>query len=217
MKRYIRSTHELILGSIPQENILYVTVYLRPEIYIDSEIVLGSVIYDKIKKSYQTDVNPSRRINGPLSDYGEELEPPIQEEYDEFIDDCAWLIDNSGFTILKRSRSTDSKKSEYIVVFGMKDEPCGAIVFDLRISDHPLDTTFPEELKDEALNLLKMNKVLDESATKAGINFRVEKVTVGKVTDDTWNRAFDRLGNVLDGMRIRVRKQINREKREGKR
>lgn len=217
MSAYTTKPIEKYLEAIPAGNILYVTVYLRPEIYVDSEIVVGSAYYNLATNSPTTDVNPSRRINGPLSDYGEELEPPIKAEYDEFTNDCAWLVDNSGFKILKRFRSEDSKKSEYIVVFGMKDEPCGAIVFDLRISDHPLDATFPEELKGEVLELLKMEKVLDESATKAGINFRVEQVVVGSVKDDTWARAFDRLGNLLDRMRVRVRKQINREKREGKR
>lgn len=60
-----------------------------------------------------------------------------------------------------------------------------------------------------------MNNVLDESATKAGINFRVDQVVIGSVKDDTWARAFDRLGNLLDRMRVRVRKQLDRERREG--
>ena len=200
-----------------QSNIIYLTIYLRPEIFINSEVVLGSIQWDNIKKKYQTDVNPYRYINGPLSEYGEELEPPIREEYDEFIQDCLWLIDNAGFTIIKQETSQDSKKSEYVIVFGMEDDPCGTLVFDLRISDHPFDATFPEELKDEVIDLLKMDKVLDGSATKAGINFRIEKVTIGAVVNDSWSRAFDRLGNVLDKMRNRVRKQLNRERREGKR
>lgn len=217
MKRYVRSNFQAVLNLIPKQNIINVTVYIRPEIYLNSEVVLGSVVYDKVKKAYTTDVNPYRKINGPLSEYGDELEPPIREEYNEFIEDCAWLIDNSGFEIIKRMTSEDSKKSEYIIVFGMKDDPCGSIIFDLRISDHPLDANFPEDLKDEVMDLLQMNKVLDESATKAGINFRIEKVTIGVSKDDTWARAFDRLGTLLDRMRVRVRKQINREKREGKR
>lgn len=213
MKRYIKQPD--YDSKLPEENVIHVTVYLHPNIYEDSEPVTSAIQF--INKKPQTTVNPSRVINGPLSEYGEELEPPIQEELDEFIDDCSRLVDNAGFTIIKRERSTDSKKSEYIVVFGMNDEPCGTIVFDLRISDHPFDATFPEELKDEVMEYLKMNKILDESATKAGINFQVEKVTIGSVKYDTWSRAFDRLGNVLDKMRIRVRRQISREKREVKR
>lgn len=212
MKRYAQNRIR-----VTEENIIHVTIYLRPEIYANSAVILGSVKWNDIEKKYQTDINPSRRLNGPLSDYGQELEPPIQDEYNEFIDDCAWLIDNSGFTVLERYTSTDSKKSEYIIIFGMKDDPCGSIVIDLRISDHPLDATFPEELKDEVMELLKMDKVLDESATKAGINFRVAKVTIGSVADDSWNRAFDRLGNILDKLRLKIRKQLKRERQEGKR
>lgn len=99
----------------------------------------------------------------------------------------------------------------------MNDDPCGSIVIDLRISDHPLDATFPEELKDEVMELLKIDKVLDNSATKAGINFRIEKITIGLIPNDTWSKAFDRLGNKLDTLRVKIRKQLNRERREGKR
>lgn len=187
------------------DDVIYVVMYLRPEIYLNSSLVTASVNYDSKNRRYHTDVNPSRRINGPLSDYGQELEPPIKEEYDRFIDDCIWLVEELGFTIIKRFRSIDSEKSEYVILFGIDDTPCGSIVYDLRISDHPLDATFPEELKDEALKFLKMKKVLDESATKAGINFRVEKVTVGSVANDSWDRAFDRLFNKLKLMKKRIK------------
>ena len=157
-------------------------------------------------------MNPDRRINGPLSDYGQELEPPIKDEYDKFVDDCIWLVKELGFTVIKRFRSTDSEKSEYVILFGIDNTPCGSIVYDLRISDHPLDATFPEELKDEALAFLQMKKVLDESATKAGINFRVEKVTVGSVANDSWDRAFDRLFNKLKLMKKRIKTLLRTRK-----
>lgn len=197
---------------IVRENTIRVVMYLRPEIYANSEVVTGAVHYDSVRRKYQTDVNPYRRINGPLSDYGEELEPPIQDEYNEWIEDCVFLIQEAGFTILQRHRIDDSKKSEYIIVFGIRDTPCGSIIYDLRLSDHPLDATFPEELKEEVLEKLRIEHILDESATKAGINFRVEKVTVGSVKNDTWSRAFDRLGNILDKMRRTIRKRLNSQR-----
>ena len=46
------------------------------------------------------DTNPSRVIDGPLSGIGEELENPIKDEYDQFIDDCKFLIEHSGFIII---------------------------------------------------------------------------------------------------------------------
>jgi len=193
---------------IEDKNIIRVVMYLRPEIYANSEVITGSVNHDKIKRRYHTDINPYRRINGPLSDYGQELEPPIKEEYEGFIEDCIWLIEEFGFTILKRSTSTDSKKSEYIIVFGLGDTPCGTMIYELRISDHPLDAKFPEELKDEVLELLKMNNVLDGSASKAGINFRVEKITVGSIKDDTWDRSLDRLFNKLKHMKKKIQQQL---------
>lgn len=182
-------------------------MYLHPIIYVDSEEITASISWNKDDRRYHTDVNPYRVINGPLSAYGEELETPIKEEYDAFIEDCANLVEKMGFTIIDRYRSTDSEKSEYLILFGMKDKPYGLIVYDLRISDHPFDAMFPEELKDKALQYLTMNKVLDETATKAGINFQVEKVTVGTVKRDSWDRALNRLFDRLKRMKVSIRRQ----------
>lgn len=191
-----------------------VTMYLYPLLFENSKIVLGSVSYNKSKRQYHTDVNPYRVINGPFTEWGNELEPPIKDEYESFLDDCRWLINEVGFTILKQYRSTESKKSEYIVVFGIGDKPCGSIVYELRISDHPLDVSFPEDIKDEVLELLKMNKVLDGSATKAGIDFAVEKVTVGVVINDTWDKAFNRLHTKLKQMKNSISKRNNSRNRK---
>lgn len=211
MKKEIKSKTS-ILNSIVQDNIITITMYLHPIIYSDSEIVeevIEGTIYTDRKGKYHTDVNPYREINGPLSEYGEELEPPISDEYNSFVSDCRQLVEAYGFTVIKQYRSEDSKKSEYIIVFGVDNTPYGAVVYDLRISAHPFDATFPEELKDYVLNYLQMNKILDESATKAGINFSIEKVTVGSVKHDTWDRAFNRLDRKLRNMRNSIKKQLN--------
>ena len=200
-----------ILNNLTKDSIIRVVMYLQPEIFTNSKLVSASVHFDVKKKKYYTDINPARTINGPLSEYGQLLEPPIREEYDAFIEDCVYLIETSGFKILKRMTSLTSQKSEYIIVYGMDSKPCGSLIFELRISDHPFDATFPEELKDEVVELLKMENVLNESATKAGINFTIEKVTVGLVLNDTWGRAFDRLGHKLDQMRRKVMKELNKK------
>jgi len=206
MKKLITRFSDILTPT--RSNTIHITMYLRPEIYLDSEIVTGSSHYRKVKKKYRNS-EPYRRINGPLSDYGQELEPPIREEYENFIQDCIDAVEDEGFTIIQHYRSEDSNKSEYVLLYGMKDNPCGYLVYDLRISDHPLDATFPEELKDVALEYLKMNNVLDGSASKAGINFRVEKVTVGSVKDDNWGRALERLYAKLDTMRRKIQRTLN--------
>lgn len=208
MKKYIYAKESNISAGLES---IRVVMYLRPEIYLNSAVVTSSVKWDNDKKKYYTDVNPDRRINGPLSDYGQELESPIKEEYNAFIEDCIWLIEECGFKIIKRTTSTDSKKSEYVTVFGMNDNPCGSLIFELRLSDHPLDVSFPEDLKDEVLEYLKMENILNDSASKAGINFRVEKVTVGSVANDSWERAFDRLYIKLKQMRKKVRTRLKSE------
>lgn len=198
---------KIILPAELAENQIKITMYLKPVIY-DSASVLGSVFFDKNKHRYHTDVNPARQINGPLSGPGEELEPPIREELNNFIEDCRFLLKELKFTIISQHTSEDSKKSEYFIVFGMNDEPCGTLVYDLRVSDHPLDATFPEESKDEVLEYLKMNNILDGSASKAGIDFVVEKVTIGSVNEDSWDKAFNRLFNTLKSMRNKIRARL---------
>lgn len=185
-------------------SIINVSVILSPILYQDSSILAG---IHKDHGKWVCDTNPSRVIDGPLSGIGEELENPIKDEYDQFIDDCKFLIEHSGFIIIDSYRSTTSYKSEYILVFGMKDQPCGKLVFNLRISDHPLDSyKFPEQQKLKALEYLKMNKILDGSAEKAGIDFRIDKVIIGSVKHDTWSRAINRLSDRLDRIRNLIRK-----------
>ena len=210
MKKYIKTVDDIaeeLAHGLKQCNIIHVTMYLHPILYVDSQEITGSISWNKDDRRYHTDVNPYRVINGSLSEYGEELEPPIQWEYDHFVQDCVDLVEALGFTIIERYTSTTSNKSEYLLLFGMKDKPYGLIVYDLRISDHPFDASFPEELKDKALEYLTMNKVLDETATKAGINFQVEKVTVGVVQRDSWDRALNRLFDRLKRMKKSIQRQ----------
>lgn len=204
MKKYVKCNEAITDTSI------VVTMYLRPIIYADfavtdtSDVSIASAVYVDDKHKYHTDINPDRIINGPLSEYRQELTPPISDEWDGFVEDCKWLVKELGFTIIKSKRSEESKKSEYVIFYGVDDKPCGTLVYDLRISEHPFDAAFPEEFKDIALEYLQMHKVLDGSATKAGIDFQVEKVTVGSVKYDTWDRAFTRLYYLLK----KIRKQV---------
>lgn len=204
MKKFITSNTNLESF----EDTIYITMYLYPLIYSDTSIY-ASVSYDGKNRKYHTDTNPSRIINGPLSGPGEELEPPISEEWEGFMEDCKWLVNELGFSIIHTSRSDDSKKSEYIITYGIDETPCGTIVYDLRLSDHPFDATFPDELKEFALEHLKMNEILDGTATKEGIDLQVEKVTIGSVEHDSWDRAFNRLYIKLQGMRRKIRIRLN--------
>ena len=206
MKRYVKQT--------PQQDdttTIHVTMYLHPIIYQGSKFLkdiqtpIASSGYLGKDEKYHTTVNPERVINGPLSAYGEELENPVAEEWESFVEDCKWLIKELGFTIIKSERSNVSNKSEYVLLYGLEDEPCGTLVYDFRISDHPFDAVFPEEYKKAALEYLKTENILDGSATEAGIDFQVEKVTVGTVRYDTWERAYNRLYILLKKVRKNIR------------
>lgn len=203
MVKYIKSS-ELDLPTIK------VSIFIEPIFYEDTPLIAS---VEKIGNKWITDNNPSRILNGPLSDNGQELEPPIKDEYERFIRDCKDMIKLSDFTIIDSMRSTVSNKSEYVIFFGMNDEPYGKVVVELRISDHILDKyKFPDEIKQKALEYLKINKILDGSATEANIDFQIEKVVVGGIKNDTWARALTRLGNILDAVRVKIRKAINRQK-----
>lgn len=188
-----------------------VVIYLYPILYESSEI-LSAVTIDKGGK-YHTIVNPSRIINGPLSGVGEELQSPLKEEWESFIKDCEWLITETGFTVIDSDPSKVSKKSEYFIVYGIDDTPCGSIAFDLRLSDHPFDAKFPDEYKDIVLDYFKEHDILDDTATKAGIDFQVEKVTVGSVKEDSWDRAFNRLYLLLRRMKSKIKIRLKTRNR----
>jgi len=183
--------------------VIHINMYLQPIFYEDSDI-FSTVTYDDKTRRYNTDTNPTRIMNGPLSGPGEELEAPIKEEWLSFIDDCKYLVKETGFTIINTDVSIDSKKSQYLIIFGIDDTPRGTIVYDLRLSDHAFNATFPQEYKDKAIEYLKMNDILDGSATEKGIDFKVQKVTVGSVKNDTWNRAFNRLYDRLKQMKSKI-------------
>ncbi len=206
MKRYIINTDNQDVETIQ------VTMYLQPIFYVNSE-VFGAVSFDPKFRKYSSD-NPSRIIDGPLSGPGEELQPPIRDEWNSFVEDCKSIIKDQGFTIISSTTSETSKKSEYVIMIGIENTLCGRFVFDLRISDHPFSASFPEEAKDEALKYLKMNKILDGSATKAGIDFQVVQVLVGSVKNDSWERALNRLYALLRRLRFKVRSRLNSEERD---
>ncbi|MBR4071069.1 MAG: hypothetical protein IKK26_00760 [Clostridia bacterium] len=191
---------------MPESAVIHVVMYLHPLIYENSEVTLGAVV--KTGRRYHTTVNPYRIINRPLSEYGEELENPVKGEYEEFIRDCKFLIKTYGFTIIKEHTSENSKKSEYVVVYGVEGEPCGTLIYEIRISDHPFDATFPEELKDEVVEYLNMHNVMNGEAAKSGIDFQVEKVTVGSVKNDSWDRALNRLAKLLNSKKNNIKRRL---------
>lgn len=204
MKKYINAKTLDYTHGLP---VIHITMYLHPIIYVLDKIT-ATVSYSKHEHKYHTDVNPYRCINGPLSGPGEQLESPILNEWNSFIDDCKWLVNELGFTIICTNRSITSQKSEYMIIFGMDDDPCGTIIYDLRLSDHPFDATFPEDYKDQALEYMKMENILDGTASKEGIDFQVEQVLVGSVTNDSWDKAFNRVYDRLKRMRNRIRKRL---------
>ena len=171
------------------KHLIPVTLYLRPIFYEDSEIV-GPYIPDN--KSCNND-NPSGIIGGPLSGVGEELENPIGDEIQYFVEDCIWLVKEVGFVILSHDRREDTEKAEHIIVFGFKEEPLGSILFNLKVSTQPFPDEFPKEAKDTAMECLKIGRILDGTARTAGIDFQVEKVIVGSSEEECWSEAIMKL------------------------
>lgn len=184
--------------------VIHIQMFIKPIFYEDSRIA-SSVEFDKHTKKWVSDNNPSRIINDALSGPGEELGSPISEEYDRFIDDCKFIIKQGGFIIIHSERSDTSNKSEYILMFGMKNKPYGRLVFDFRISDHALKGQhFPDSFKQKAKEYLTMNHILDGTTQEQGIDFQVDKVLIGNVHNDTWNKALNRLAGRLKILKSKV-------------
>lgn len=184
--------------------VIHIQMFIKPIFYEDSRIA-SSVEFDKHTKKWVSDNNPSRIINDALSGPGEELGSPISEEYDRFIDDCKFIIKQCGFIIIHSERSDTSNKSEYVLMFGMKNKPYGRLVFDFRISDHALKgQQFPDSFKEKAKEYLTMNHILGDTAQEQGIDFQVDKVLIGNVHNDTWNKALNRLAGRLKILKSKV-------------
>lgn len=174
------------LGST--RNRIQVTMFLHPIIYINSE-VLGSDT---------TDVSPKNMYkNFPLPGDGEELEPPIKDEWGSFIRDCKFIIKEAGFTIKKSEPSNEFDESECIITYGKENKLGGTIACNLRISEHPFDAAFPEAYKVKVKEYFKGKNILDGTARKAGIDFQVEKVIVDGVETDSWCNAISQLYTLM--------------------
>lgn len=167
---------------------MHITMYLHPLIYINS-VFLGSAI---------TDVTPDNKyINHPLPGDGEELEPPIKDEWKSFIRDCKFVVNEAGFTILKSEQNNAAKKSEHIITYGIENIPCGTVVCNLQVSENPFDVAFPEEYKEKVQEYLQENSILDGTARKAGIDFQVEQVTIDDIKTDSWCDVITKLYELM--------------------
>ena len=182
-----------ITYSIPDANIIDITVLVSPSMRSDPTSsnpthIAAAMYYSSKDKRYHTDVNPDRKIEGPLSEENDILTGDLGIEWDQYIEDCKSLIETVGFIILARDPDPKSPKSRYFIVFGMKSKPFGLLVFDLRVSDHPHTIEFPANSKIDALSQLKRLGIVDAAVTVDDIDFDVESVLVGNVKEDTWDR-----------------------------
>lgn len=155
------------------EKRLQVTIYLYPILYESTKI-----------------------INGYLPDFGEELESPIKECWASFIKDCRFVIQEAGFTV-KSTNNNELMKPEVVLSYCKDHIVYGSMTVNLRISDDPFDSTFPEVYKEKVLEHLNENSILDGTAAKAGIDFQVEKVVVAGMTLAFWSDAMFHLYNVM--------------------
>ena len=155
------------------EKRLQVTIYLYPILYEGTKI-----------------------INGYLPEFGEELEPPIIEFWESVIRDCKFVTQAAGFTV-KRTNNNELMKPEVVLSFCKDPVVHGTMTVKLRVSDNPFDATFLEACKEIVLKYLNENSILDGIATKAGIDFQVEKVVTAGMTLAFWSDAMFHLYNVM--------------------
>ena len=125
-------------------------------------------------------------INGYSTYFGEELESPIKECWESFIKDCKFVIQEAGFTV-KSTNNNELMKPEVVLSYCKDHVVYGTMTVKLRMSESPFDATFPEAYKEKVLEYLNENSILDGTATKADIDFQVEKVVVAGVTLPFWS------------------------------
>ena len=135
-------------------------------------------------------------INGYSTYFGEELENPIKERRESIINDCKFVIQEAGFTV-KSINNNELMKPEVVLTYCKDHVVYGSMTVKLRISDDPFDATFPEAYKEKVLEYLNENSILDGTATKAGIDFQVEKVVAAGVTLAFWSDAMLLLYNAM--------------------
>jgi len=184
---------------LPETNEIQFTVYLHPIIYEDSKVMEG-VEYDKSLFRDMTERIPIKLINEPLSGPGEELGNPITSTWNEYIWECEWYVKETGFTVLSEMRNKDSKIAKHVIEIGFDNKWFGSIVCDLQVSESPLSPVFPEKARDKALEYLRMDRILDGSASAMGIDFQVESVVVNGAVNDSFLRAIDCLDIQLQRM-----------------
>ena len=177
---------------------IHITVYLHPLLYSDSEVFGGYIFEEEKLKADPNSISTFKGyVNAPLDCDGEQWENPVSEEWEHFIRDLKWPIENFIFRIISCERKDDPNKSEYVIVFGHKESDYTEnIVCDLKMSENPFDEDFPEIFKDKVLDYLSIDKVLDGTAREAGIDFQVERTVV----------QFDSCHDVLDGVFTKIRR-----------
>ena len=174
-------------------NAIHITVYLHPLLYSDSEVFGGYIFEEEKLKVDPNSISTFKGyVNAPLDCEGELLENPISEAWEHYIKDLKWYIETFNFRIIACKRNDDSDKSEYVIVFGTEEaDYTETVVCDLKLSDNPFDEDFPDIFKNKVLNYLTIDKILDGTARKAGIDFQVERTTV------QFDSCYDALGGAI--------------------
>ena len=171
------------------------TIYLYPNIFLNSNVLSSFEIDEKSIKEPDY-FNTTRYVNGPLEKDGEEWSDPANQ-WKDFID---WILDDADifeFTQESFQRVDDADKSRVEIKLNLKNEIDISIVLELRISDDPFDSTFPEEAKEEVIKHLAITNILSPNAGEIGV-FEIEKITVDSETFRFTSDANDHLYEKLN-------------------
>ena len=154
---------------------MHITMYLYPNIFLNSEVLSSFEIDEKAIKTPDY-FNTTRYVNGPLEKDSDEWSDPANQ-WKDFIKGILNYAEYFKFTQESFKRADDADKSRVEIKLSLKNEIDISIVLELRISDDPFDSTFPEEAKAEVLKSLAIPNALSPNAGKVGV-FEIEKVIV---------------------------------------
>ena len=158
---------------------IHLTMYLYPNIFLNSEVLSSFEIEDRAIKEPDY-FNTTRYVNGPLEKDSDEWSDPANQ-WKDFIKHILDYAEFFKFAQDTFERVDDDEKSHVEIKLNLNNEINFKIVLELRISDNPFDSTFPEEAKAEVLKHLAIPNVLSPNAGEVGV-FEIEKVIVDTVT-----------------------------------
>ena len=171
--------------------IIHTTIFIRPEIYIDSAVVFKA-ISDGVFDGRFNKIYSMSDVNGSYLEY-EQLENPIRESLEDLIDDYKNLFHELDIEIQEFSKCINSSKLEYCWHIGSSLR----IIITVRVEKNPFKPEFPKSLKKYISEYLDMRKIWASSANEQGIDFLIDHILVNDYRTKSFCSSLNKFFSLL--------------------